>query len=139
MTNIQKMQKHLSTLRKSLGWTQAELSDKLQMSRNFVTKLENGQLSMSMVYYLAIKCLIYEELSYYKYEKIDEGTYMALVLMDCYIDNGDEWFDSNEKKDDVLEAIDLFAEGGMGRHNDPRKANIAFCKWMRSNYRTLLH
>ena len=50
-------QKNLKTFRKFAGWTQTELGEKLGMSKQNISCLENGRINMTPVYYYALRYL----------------------------------------------------------------------------------
>lgn len=50
-------QKNLKTFREFAGWTQAELGEKLGMSKQNISNLENGKINMTVLHYYALRYL----------------------------------------------------------------------------------
>jgi transcriptional regulator with XRE-family HTH domain len=50
-------QKNLKTFREFAGWTQAELGEKLGMSKANISNLETGKINMTVTYYYALRYL----------------------------------------------------------------------------------
>ena len=50
-------QKNLKTFRKFAGWTQTELGEKLGMSKQNISSLENGKINMTVLHYYALRYL----------------------------------------------------------------------------------
>jgi transcriptional regulator with XRE-family HTH domain len=50
-------QKNLKTFREFAGWTQAELGEKLGMSKQNISSLENGRINMTVLHYYALRYL----------------------------------------------------------------------------------
>ena len=48
-------QKNLKTFREFAGWTQAELGEKLGMSKQNISNLENGRVKMTAIHYYALR------------------------------------------------------------------------------------
>lgn len=50
-------QKNLKTFRKFAGWTQTELGEKLGMSKQNISSLENEKINMTVLHYYALRYL----------------------------------------------------------------------------------
>ena len=50
-------QKNLKGFREFVGWTQAELGEKLGMSKQNISNLENGRINMTPLHYYALRYL----------------------------------------------------------------------------------
>lgn len=50
-------QKNLKRFREFAGWTQAELGEKLGLSKQNISNLENGRINMTVLHYYALRYL----------------------------------------------------------------------------------
>lgn len=108
---IERMQDNLSTLRKSLGWSGADLGERLGISRQAISFYETGNYRMKMMHYLVICKLVEDEIR----EKIEwsgdeHELYMTQILMDCFIKDDEGWFDSDEDRNNVKTLIGYYSE-----------------------------
>ena len=46
---VKRLQKYLSVIRTSAGWSASELGEKLDVSRQMISNLENGHNKMTMM------------------------------------------------------------------------------------------
>lgn len=58
-----RLQQNLRTIRSIAGWTAAELGEKIGMSKQTVSNLEIGRAKMSLLYYLAIRTVLDDEIN----------------------------------------------------------------------------
>ena len=107
---IERMQDNLCTLRRSLGWSAAELAKRIGLSRQTIAMWENGTQKMKKIHYLAICKVVEDEIK----EKIDftgndKELCITQILLDFVIKD-DTWFDSEEEMNNVKTLIGIYSE-----------------------------
>lgn len=63
MTDEEKLQKHLIIIRKAAGWTTEELGQKIGVTKQTISNLENMKTKMSKTQYLAIQMVISQKIA----------------------------------------------------------------------------
>ena len=63
MTDEEKLQKHLTLIRKAAGWTTEELGQKIGVTKQTISNLENMKSKMSKTQYLAIQMVISQKIA----------------------------------------------------------------------------
>lgn len=79
---IFRLQKSLSSLRKIAGWSAEELGEQLDVTRQTIVNLENGQTKMSKIQYMAIRLAFATEI-----QSTNNNT--LLELLDILVDRND--------------------------------------------------
>lgn len=107
---IERMQDNLCTLRRSLGWSAADLAKRIGLSRQMITYWERGAQKMKTIHYLAICKVVEDEIK----EKIDftgndKELCITQILLDFVIKD-DAWFDSEEEMNNVKTLIGIYSE-----------------------------
>lgn len=99
MKDIKRMQDNLKILRVSMGWTAAEMAEKLGVSRTSISNIENHVYSMDRLYFLAIHKIVEDELD----SSVGFHELPSFILT-YYIDDP-SWFDSEEEEKDIRDII----------------------------------
>lgn len=63
MTDIEKLQKYLPLIRSAAGWTAADLGNKIGVTKQTISNLENQKNKMSKTQYLAIQMVISQKIA----------------------------------------------------------------------------
>lgn len=112
---IERMQDNLATLRKSLGWSAADLGEKLGVTRQLISNIETKKARMTQIQYLAICKVCYDEI-----KEFEDETYMAYLLLDWVICEDYFWFDDEEQYESIMILIRSFAPGCMDKRQGGR-------------------
>jgi transcriptional regulator with XRE-family HTH domain len=89
---IKKLQKNLSSIRKIAGWTAEVLGDKIGVTKQTISNLENQKTPMNFTQYIAIRSVLDCEIENNKENEVLPKV-VALLL-----DSGDELDDDNYSK-----------------------------------------
>lgn len=63
MTDVEKLQKYLPLIRNAAGWTAEELGNKIGVTKQTISNLENQKTKMSKTQYLAIQMVISQKIA----------------------------------------------------------------------------
>lgn len=123
---IERMQDNLCTLRRSLGWSAADLAERLGLSRQYIAQWENKSHKMKLLHYLAISKVVEDEIK----EEIDftdndKELCITQILMDFVIKD-DGWFDSEEEKNNVETLISIYSEAVFARKKSRAEVHNEF-------------
>lgn len=102
------LQKHLSSIRKIAGWTMAELGNKIGVTKQTISNLENNKTQMSLTQYIAIRTNID-----YEIENNKENEVLAKVVEILLNRNEEFTAKEREKISGSVEAIAATAAGGI--------------------------
>ena len=106
---VERMQNYLGTLRRSLGWTEAELGERLGTTRQVISALENKHRGMRKIHYLAICKVVEDEIrDEIEWSGDEHELYLTQILLECFIKDDEGWFDSEEEYNNVKNLIDMF-------------------------------
>lgn len=105
---IQLLQKHLSSIRKIAGWTSEQLGDKIGVTKQTISNLENSKTQMSLTQYIAIRAVLDYEIQTNK-----ENVVLAQVV-EILLNRNEEFTDEErEKISESVETIAATASGGI--------------------------
>lgn len=105
---IQLLQKHLSSIRKIAGWTSEQLGDKIGVTKQTISNLENSKTQMSLTQYIAIRAVLDYEIQTNK-----ENVVLAQVV-EVLLNRNEEFTDEErEKISESVETIAATASGGI--------------------------
>ncbi|MDR2525471.1 MAG: helix-turn-helix transcriptional regulator [Oscillospiraceae bacterium] len=104
---IRRLQQNLSSIRKIAGWTAEMLGDKIGVTKQTISNLENRKTPMNFTQYIAIRSVLDYEIEHNKENEVLPKV-IALLL-----DSGDEFDDENYSKvQDVADTVAASAIGG---------------------------
>jgi len=104
---IKKLQQNLSSIRKIAGWTAEVLGDKIGVTKQTISNLENSKTPMSFTQYIAIRYVLdYEIVNNEKNEVLPK---VVTLLLDCENDLDEADF---IKVQDVIGTVAATAAGG---------------------------
>jgi len=104
---IKRLQQNLSSIRKIAGWTAEVLGDKIGVTKQTISNLENGKTPMNFTQYIAVRSVLDYEIENNKENEILPKV-VALLL-----DSGDELGDEKYSKvQDVASTVAASAVSG---------------------------
>ncbi len=105
---IKKLQQNLSAIRKIAGWTAEQLGDKIGVTKQTISNLENGKTPMTFTQYIAIRSILD-----YEVETNKENTVLPQVIT-ILLDKGDELSEEDYSKvKEAIETVSVSAAGGI--------------------------
>ena len=117
MIEAERMNEHLATIRKSVGFTREEIAKKLGVSRQLINALESHRLKVRTITYLALRKILDDEI---KADTTGE-TLMLRDLLDILIDHPERYPDV--VRSEAKEYADMFSESVV-RKKSSRKAAV---------------
>lgn len=103
------LQKNLSAIRKIAGWTAEQLGERIGVTKQTISNLENGKTPMTLTQYIAIRSVLDFEIQTNK-----ENTVLPQVvevLLNRYEEYSDE---EREQLFEKVKTIAATASGGIG-------------------------
>ena len=105
---INRLQKNLSSIRKIAGWTAEVLGNKIGVTKQTISNLENKKTPMNFTQYIAIRSVLDAEIEQNKENKV--LTQVIAILLD----SGDELDnDEYEEIQKSVETVSAVASGGI--------------------------
>ena len=105
---INRLQKNLSSIRKIAGWTAEVLGNKIGVTKQTISNLENKKTPMNFTQYIAIRSVLDAEIEQNKKNKVLPQV-IAILL-----DSGDELDnDEYEEIQKSVETVSAVASGGI--------------------------
>ena len=105
---INRLQKNLSSIRKIAGWTAEVLGNKIGVTKQTISNLENSKTPMNFTQYIAIRSVLDAEIEQNKENKVLPQV-IAILL-----DSGDELDnDEYEEIQKSVETVSAVASGGI--------------------------
>lgn len=105
---ISLLQQNLSSIRKIAGWTSEELGDKIGVTKQTISNLENNKTPMNFTQYIAIRAILDCEI-----EENEENELLPKVV-DVLLEHSDKMEEENYKKvQEGITAIAAAASGGL--------------------------
>ena len=89
---ISLLQQNLSSIRKIAGWTSEELGDKIGVTKQTISNLENNKTPMNFTQYIAIRAVLDCEI-----EENKDNELLPKVI-DVLLEHGDKMEEENYKK-----------------------------------------
>lgn len=98
---IQLLQQNLSSIRKIAGWTAEQLGEKIGVTKQTISNLENSKTPMNLTQYIAIRTVLD-----YEIESNQDNTVLPQVI-DILVDKGSELEEENYSE--IKETVDTVA------------------------------
>lgn len=95
MNEIEKLQKYLLLIRRTVGWSAEEFGDRIGVTRQTINNLEAGRNKLTKTQYIAMRAVLDAEIAAYP----DETEILRLIL-DVFVDNP-----SNYKEEDRVKIL----------------------------------
>lgn len=102
------LQQNLSAIRKIAGWTTEQLGDKIGVTKQTISNLENGKTPMSLTQYIAIRSILDHEIQTNK-----ENTTLPQVVT-ILLDKNTEYTEAEKEKiQETVKTVAATAAGGI--------------------------
>jgi transcriptional regulator with XRE-family HTH domain len=98
---IQLLQQNLCSIRKIAGWTAEQLGEKIGVTKQTISNLENSKTPMSLTQYIAIRSILD-----YEIESNKDNTILYPVI-NILVDKGAELEEENYSE--IVEKVDIVA------------------------------
>lgn len=92
MKEIERMQKYLLLIRRTVGWTADEFGDRIGVTRQTINNLEAGRNKLSKTQYIAMRSVLDAEIVAYP-----EETEMLKLILDVFVDNPEKYPDKDRE------------------------------------------
>ena len=79
------LQKNLSAIRKIAGWTSEQLGEKIGVTKQTISNLENGKTQMTLTQYIALRSIIDFEI------QTNKGNLVLPQVVEVLLNNYDEY------------------------------------------------
>lgn len=103
------LQKNLSAIRKVAGWTAEQLGEKIGVTKQTISNLENGKTPLTLTQYIAIRSVIDFEIQTNKENNVLPQ--VVEVLLNRYEEYSDE---EREQIFEKVKTVAATAAGGIG-------------------------
>ena len=117
----ERLQKYLSLIRTTAGWSTSELGEKLGVSRQMISNLENGRNETTVMQYRAIRNVLSEEIE----EAPENEMKMLNDVIRVLVDFPENY--SEEEKEIVLSDAKLLAPSIVARKTTRLIASEKWC------------
>ena len=106
---ISLLQQNLSVIRKVAGWTTEDLGNRIGVTKQTISNIENKKTKLTLTQYIAIRAVLD-----YEIQSSPDNVALAQVV-DILLNKDGEFSDEEEKKiSDAVEIISSAAVGGAG-------------------------
>ena len=105
---INRLQKNLSSIRKIAGWTAEVLGNKIGVTKQTISNLENSKTPMNFTQYIAIRSVLDAEIEQNKENKVLPQVIAILLDSDDELDS-----DEYEEIQKSVETVSAVASGGI--------------------------
>lgn len=105
---INRLQENLSSIRKIAGWTAEVLGNKIGVTKQTISNLENNKTPMNFTQYIAIRSVLDAEIEQNKENKVLPQVIAILLDIDNELDN-----DEYEEIQKSVETVSAVASGGI--------------------------
>lgn len=117
---MERLQEYLAIIRTSAGWSAAQLGEKLGVSRQMISSLENRRNKMTVMQYRAIRNVFSEEIE----ASPEEDTKMMRDIIQILVDEPEKY--TEEQKRQVIESANLLSPSVVAKKTTRSKASMAW-------------
>lgn len=107
-SQISKLQSNLASIRKIAGWTAEVLGNKIGVTKQTISNLENNKTAMNFIQYIAIRSVLDAEIAQNTENKVLPQVIAILLDSNDEVDN--EEYEEIQKSVETLSAV---ANGGV--------------------------
>ena len=118
---IRRLQDHLALIRACAGWSAADLGNRLGVTRQMVSNLENGHNRMTRMQYLAIRQVLADEIA----DAQDDDARLLKDVLCVLVDRPEEF--TAEQRNQVLSDANLIAPSIVSKKTTRKNASA---KWV---------
>lgn len=116
---VHRLQTHLALIRNCAGWSAALLGEKLDVSRQMVSNLENGRNNMTQMQYLAIRKVLDDEMAC-----CPEETVMLRDVLNVLVDEPEMY--SSKDRNKALSDANLLSPAIVAKKSTRKNASMAW-------------
>ena len=103
-------------VRKAVGWSAEEFGDKIGVTRQTISNLENKRIKVSKTTYIAMRFVLDEEM-----ENHPDETEMLKVVLDSFVDNPEKYTD--EQREEIRKKTELLSSAIKTKTITRKEAN----------------
>lgn len=103
---IDLLQEHLSSIRKIAGWTAEQLGNKIGVTKQTISNLENGKTPMSVTQYIAIRTVIDYEI------QINKENVVLAQVVEILLNRNEDF--SDEEREQISKSVETIAATAAG-------------------------
>lgn len=119
MKEIERLQKYLLLIRRSVGWTASEFGDRIGVTRQTINNLESGRSKLTKTQYIAIRSVLDAEMNKYPSE-----TKMLGLILEVFVDNPQKY--NSQKKQELLEKANMLTPSILAGTSDRKSVSDTF-------------
>lgn len=93
MNEIQRMQKYLLLIRRTVGWTAEEFGSRIGVTRQTINNIEAGRNKLNQTQYIAMRSVLDREILMYP-----EETKMLKLILDMFVDHPENYTDKDKEE-----------------------------------------
>ena len=98
MNEIERLQKYLLLIRRTVGWTAEKFGERIGVTRQTINNLEAGRNKLNKTQYIAMRSVLDVEMHQYP-----EETEMLKLILDVFIDHPEN-YDEKEREELLTKA-----------------------------------
>ncbi|WP_227450742.1 helix-turn-helix domain-containing protein [Clostridioides sp. ES-S-0108-01] len=98
MNEIERLQKYLLLVRRTVGWIAEEFGDRIGVTRQTINNLEAGRNKLNKTQYIAMRSVLDVEMHQYP-----EETEMLNLILDVFVDHPEN-YDEKEREEFLTKA-----------------------------------
>lgn len=100
MNEIERMQKNLLLVRRTVGWTAEEFGERIGVTRQTINNLEAGRNKLNKTQYIAMRSVLDVEMA-----QFPEETEILRLILDVFIDHPEKY--SADEKNKLLSKANM--------------------------------
>lgn len=116
---MERLEKQLLLIRRSLGWSATVLGDKLGVSRQTVNNIESGRTHMSKTEYLLLRRVLDDEIN-----RSSEETKMVKTILLVAVDHPE--ICSDEERKEILSKAEVMAHAIIAKPTDRKSVSTTW-------------
>lgn len=113
---IDRFDKIFPLVRKAVGWSAEEFGDKIGVTRQTISNLENKRIHITKTTYIAMRFVLDEEI-----EDYPDETEMLKAVLDSFVDNPDKYTD--EQREEIRKKTELLSSAVKTKTVSRKEAN----------------
>ena len=113
---IERFDEIFPLVRKAVGWSAEEFGDKIGVTRQTISNLENKRIKVSKTTYIAMRFVLDEEM-----ENHPDETEMLKVVLDSFVDNPEKYTD--EQREEIRKKTELLSSAIKTKTITRKEAN----------------
>lgn len=120
MNEIERMQKYLLLIRRTVGWSAEEFGERIGVTRQTINNIESGRNKLTKTQYIAMRSVLDAEMAAYPDE-----TEMLRLILDVFVDHPEKY--DEKEREELLNQANMMAPSilaGATSRKDVSKALI---------------